>query len=69
MTEAELRLKEILEQAMEDVATIMADEDRHRSTQAERLMEVRRSVARTWKMAGFGEAPEFVRETNVKRVG
>jgi len=53
------RLRTVLEEAMEDVAMLMADDDAHKATQAQKLLEVRQRIATVWKMADLGAVPEF----------
>lgn len=69
MTDPKDRLRQVLEQAMEDVALLMAADTEHRATQAEKLVEVRKSVATVWRMADLGDVPEWETRTTAQRVG
>ena len=58
------RLREVLEEAMEDVAMLMADTTNYQA----RLMEVRQRCAEVWAMGGLGEVPEYEVQAKARRV-
>lgn len=58
------RIREVLEDAMTDVALAMADSVSYQ----QRLMEVRQRVAAVWQMADLGEVPEFETRVSARRV-
>lgn len=58
------RMREVLEDAMTDVALAMADSVSYQ----QRLMEVRQRVAAVWQMADLGEVPEFETRVSARRV-
>lgn len=59
------RLREVLEEAMEDVAMLMSDN----LQTTDRLREIRDRCAEVWKMADLGEVPEWEAEVRLRRVG
>lgn len=49
------RYREVLEQAMEDVAMAMADSVAYQ----QRLLEIRNRCAELWRMADLGDVPDY----------
>ncbi len=68
MPDPKLRLREVLEEAMEDVAMLMAADAEHQTTTAEALIKVRQKVATVWRMADLGDVPEWEVRATVARV-
>lgn len=58
------RLREVLEEAMEDVAMLMSDE----LSREARLKDVRSRIAKVWTMAELGDVPEWETQVRAKRV-
>lgn len=65
MPDPKERLRTVLEEAMEDVAFLMADGMSHQ----QRLLEIRQRCATVWKMADLGAVPEFEMTATVVRAG
>lgn len=55
------RLRLRLQEAMEDVALLMAA----RANEGTQLLEVRQTFVEIWEMAGLGEVPEYEIRTSV----
>lgn len=62
-------LRGVLEQAMEDVADLMAEEIAETTARQRKLIEVRQRCAEVWKRFDLGDVPEWEFETRVRRVG
>lgn len=55
------RMREVLEEAMEDVAMLMADGMNYQ----QKLLELRQRCAEMWGMADLGEVPAFEPEVRI----
>lgn len=58
------RLREILEEAMEDVAMAMADSVSYQ----QRLLEIRAHCTEVWSLADLGDAPAFEMQARAVKV-